>query len=37
MAGVGRLEPNVIWCYDFTHFSAARRVAIALLDVVSRL
>jgi len=25
-----------IWCYDFTHFTRARRVAVAVLDVVSR-
>lgn len=29
-------KPNVIWCYDFTHFTLARRVAIAIIDVVSR-
>ena len=29
-------KPNVIWCYDFTHFTAARRVAVAVMDVVSR-
>jgi putative transposase len=29
-------KPNTIWCYDFTHFSRARRVALALLDIVSR-
>jgi transposase InsO family protein len=29
-------KPNVIWCYDFTHFTRARRVAIAVMDVVSR-
>jgi len=28
--------PNRIWCYDFTHFSRAKRCAIAVLDVVSR-
>jgi transposase InsO family protein len=25
-----------VWCYDFTHFTRARRVAVAVLDVVSR-
>lgn len=29
-------KPNVIWCYDFTHFSRAKRVAVAVLDIVSR-
>jgi putative transposase len=29
-------KPNTIWCYDFTHFSRARRVAVAVMDVVSR-
>jgi putative transposase len=29
-------KPNAIWCYDFTHFARARRVAVAVLDVVSR-
>jgi transposase InsO family protein len=29
-------KPNVIWCYDFTHFTCARRVAVAVMDVVSR-
>jgi putative transposase len=29
-------KPNVIWCYDFTHFTRARRVAVAVLDIVSR-
>jgi transposase InsO family protein len=27
----------VIWIYDFTHFRASRRCAVAVLDVVSRL
>lgn len=31
------LVPGVIWIYDFTHFRASRRVAVAVLDVVSRL
>ena len=26
----------MIWIYDFTHFRAARRAAVAVLDVVSR-
>jgi putative transposase len=30
------LVPGVIWIYDFTHFRASRRVAVAVLDVVSR-
>lgn len=30
------LVPGVIWIYDFTHFAAARRCAVAVLDVVSR-
>ncbi len=29
-------KPNRIWAYDFTHFTRARRVAIAILDVVTR-
>jgi putative transposase len=29
-------KPNTIWCYDFTHFTRAGRVAIAVMDVVSR-
>jgi transposase InsO family protein len=29
-------KPNHIWCYDFTHFTRARRVAVAVMDVVSR-
>ena len=29
-------EPNRLWCYDFTHFTRAKRCAIAVLDVVSR-
>jgi transposase InsO family protein len=29
-------KSNVIWCYDFTHFTRARRVAVAVLDIVSR-
>ncbi len=29
-------EPNKIWCWDVTHFPAARRVAFAIVDVVSR-
>jgi transposase InsO family protein len=29
-------KPNSIWCYDFTHFTAAKRVAFAIVDVVSR-
>jgi transposase InsO family protein len=30
------LVPGVIWIYDFTHFTAADRCAVAVLDVVSR-
>ena len=29
-------KPNHIWAYDFTHFTRARRAAIAILDMVSR-
>lgn len=29
-------KPNRIWGYDFTHFTRAGRVAIAVLDIVSR-
>jgi hypothetical protein len=28
--------PNKIWCWDVTHFSRAKRVAFAIVDVVSR-
>lgn len=28
--------PNRIWCYDFTHFTRAKRCAVAVIDVVSR-
>jgi putative transposase len=28
--------PNRIWCWDVTHFSRARRVAFAIIDVISR-
>ncbi len=31
------LTPGVIWIYDFTHFTASKWCAIAVLDVVSRL
>ncbi|HVB27504.1 MAG TPA: integrase core domain-containing protein [Mycobacteriales bacterium] len=31
------LVPGKIWIYDFTHFRASRRCAIAIVDVVSRL
>jgi transposase InsO family protein len=30
------LVPGVIWIYDFTHFGASKRCAVAVLDVVSR-
>jgi transposase InsO family protein len=29
-------EPNRIWCWDATHFPRAKRVAFAIIDVVSR-
>ena len=29
-------KPGRVWCYDFTHFTRANRVAVAVLDVVSR-
>ena len=29
-------KPGRVWCYDFTHFTRARRIAVAVLDVVSR-
>jgi putative transposase len=29
-------KPNRIWAYDFTHWTRARRVSIAILDIVSR-
>jgi putative transposase len=29
-------KPHRVWAYDFTHFTAARRAALAILDVVSR-
>ncbi|MDP4015278.1 MAG: integrase core domain-containing protein [Candidatus Nanopelagicales bacterium] len=29
-------KPNHIWAYDFTHFTRARRAAVAILDMVSR-
>ncbi len=28
--------PGVIWIYDFTHFTRAKRCAVAVLGVVSR-
>lgn len=31
------LTPGVIWIYDFTHFRASKRCAVAVVDVVSRL
>lgn len=30
------LVPGVIYIYDFTHFAAAKRCAVAVMDVVSR-
>jgi putative transposase len=29
-------KPNRVWAYDFSHFTAARRAALAIIDVVSR-
>ncbi len=29
-------EPNRIWCWDVSHFPRAKRVAFAIVDVVSR-
>jgi hypothetical protein len=29
-------KPKSIWCYDSTHFTCAKRVAVAVMDVVSR-
>jgi putative transposase len=29
-------KPNRVWGYDFTHFTRARRTAVAILDIVSR-
>jgi putative transposase len=29
-------KPQRVWCYDFTHFTRAKRVAVAVMDVVSR-
>ncbi|MCX4821257.1 integrase core domain-containing protein [Streptomyces sp. NBC_01142] len=29
-------RPRSIWIYDFTHFTAARRCALAIMDLVSR-
>ncbi|MGH3966526.1 MAG: integrase core domain-containing protein [Pseudonocardiaceae bacterium] len=29
-------KPNRVWAYDFTHFTRARRAALAIIDVVSR-
>jgi transposase InsO family protein len=29
-------KPNRVWGYDFTHFTAAGAVAIAIIDIVSR-
>jgi putative transposase len=29
-------KPNRVWGYDFTHFTAARRAVVAILDIVSR-
>jgi hypothetical protein len=26
-------KPNTIWCYDFTHVTRAKRVAVAVMDV----
>jgi hypothetical protein len=32
----GSSGARAVWCYDFTHFTRARPVAIAVMDVVSR-
>jgi len=29
-------KPNRVWGYDFTHFTRAKRCAIAIIDIVSR-
>ena len=29
-------KPRRVWGYDFTHFTRARRVAVAVIDIVSR-
>jgi putative transposase len=29
-------KPGRVWCYEVTHFTRARRVAVAVMDVVSR-
>jgi transposase InsO family protein len=29
-------EPNRLWCWDVTHFTAAKRCAFAIIDIVSR-
>jgi len=29
-------KPGRVWCYDYTHFTRAKRVAVAVMDVVSR-
>jgi len=29
-------KPNRVWAYDFSHFTRARRAALAIIDVVSR-
>jgi transposase InsO family protein len=29
-------KPNRVWGYDFSHFTRARRAAVAILDIVSR-
>lgn len=30
-------KPNRIWGYDFTHFPRAKRAAVAIIDIVSRI
>jgi putative transposase len=30
-------KPNRVWGYDFTHFTRARRAAVAIIDIVSRI
>ena len=29
-------KPNRVWGYDFTHFTPAKRCAVAIIDIVSR-
>ena len=36
MAGVGRVQAQQVWGYDFSEFPAASTSALAILDLVSR-